>query len=1704
MPTPSDKPEAKDDKPRAPRATVAEREVTPEAQRDTASRERARVESSTAEQVAALTADRNTRSAAAAVAKPVEAPPKPITATEATNIAKGIDKAFNGGLTGIGSDYKTVETLLRGKSPEDIAKVDAAFKRITGHNLDYEFRDELSGELLARGMELLKGRRDTESRIRTSDSQSEILGALSTSNRSDIERMDATFRERYGTSLRDSIMSNSNLSKEGKAQAEIFLKGADKLDANDYRNLMSTAVASRDRDLLRETVTAVPEANRLAYLNGGGRQEIINNFGNIGFGILAPTESSKSKEVVALVSDGKLSAARIVDESSGWMGDNEEAIRTTLGALTPAERASYANGKELAAQPESGLNPEQKNDRKYYQTLHDELKANATTVELAAYEDLIKYPPSGTVIQQLARHEGTFYNDGVEKVLSTLNNISAEDWQKMKTDPAYRAQVDGVLSSLISDKDELARTQQLLDSKAQTATFEASRTEARVPVLDAFRDSQGVFSNDKAGALAALKGMTPEEQNQYRTNPEFKRQLDSQVRSTLSDASLVEGQRYLERVSRNEGDTPETRLLTTLNDLVVNDKTERKDLVSALERSFREHPDLRERIANPKNDADRKLAEDFTAAAKRVISEDETFDYNVSKTYDRFVKPIVETGRIPMTEKAEFYRGNFSDDEAGFLNSLRKPNSGEADWSEVLASDSATSPLLNAEQRAIAVSIATQKGEAKPEDVLRALVIGDQLDERKVADILASVKPADRAAVAADYETKYGKNMTADLLDAVSKSERAQISRLMVKPTTSQESFLDASAEVKDSMGYLGRTLVDATDGTGYLTTEALEQYRAAMSSAARSYADLPEAKRAELEGSLAQALTLYQQSEEAAANAVVDGAIITASIAGAAVTGGVSLSAIAYVAGAGALGKVGAKMLIQGEDYEATISGASVDLATGAFDSATMFLGPVQLAKMVRLGEAAAVRASESVVARTVRMAASGEGNLLREGAEQKLRTELTARVTEALGSGSAKIDDKVVNDLAKQLARTPADAAKLEQIIRAELGSAISAEAGTAVRATLREMALNAGAGSTAGAGSEFLRSAVAGKSPEEIAQATLAGGVFGGLLGGTVSGGIGLVRRGVSGSAVRAADNVQVGDDLADASTGTLRRASDEVPVETPRRTDALPENAERPRTIGDAPPRGVDEVSPPSERTRVGGRAEQLEAPRRADIAERFKPLTDEERAVAMRRVSDELRDIPAGRAADGKVISVYDSLMNDTRLAPEQKERILRNMAQVREHFASYRVGDRIHPDPEVNWIHTMGELGQVMEASRRNGLSAVEMEDAVLASMYSDSVKFAFPPPAGAPANFFTHHLDGALAASESLQREGFSPERMNRIVNAIREHQIAPPDFMARLYHFSLSSGIANDLKAVDKGLEDALKEGGDASKVPALRAQRSALEEQQRLLDSMTVERPAGKRAIGFIADIDQMPPNRFKLNDDGTFEVDLSDAERALLARSGTSSWYVPARPELIESVPNLTVAQRDALRSQYRVAQSLIDGDGIDNYSTTGGASKIFAIRGPGKMFQDPTWRESFASISDSFNEANRVMSPEAQGMASMNWRRLNDVMESEDFTRNMEKYIREELKVDPKTAPFWKAPLEYPTPPITSAPDLATRLADAKALVASGTLTGEALTAAQNQLTRIENFDRAWKIRERIVTYLRENHQISGRAPTNFESSLVRP
>ena len=195
--------------------------------------------------------------------------------------------------------------------------------------------------------------------------------------------------------------------------------------------------------------------------------------------------------------------------------------------------------------------------------------------------------------------------------------------------------------------------------------------------------------------------------------------------------------------------------------------------------------------------------------------------------------------------------------------------------------------------------------------------------------------------------------------------------------------------------------------------------------------------------------------------------------------------------------------------------------------------------------------------------------------------------------------------------------------------------------------------------------------------------------------------------------------------------------------------------------------------------VAGRTEAIQAKTKIaspQMQARYAEPAD--LAATVERVRGDLRGVVA-READGKVTSFYDKLMADTTLASDQKERVIRAMARTTEHYAEVgKAGSAAYQ--EINRLHTLSEIDRVLDACRTMKLSPTETEDALLASIFSDSHKMP------GLQSLVTHNQDGADAAAVYLSRElGNSPEAVERIARIrayVKEHQIGPPVFFSNM----------------------------------------------------------------------------------------------------------------------------------------------------------------------------------------------------------------------------------------------------------------------------------------------------------------------------------
>ena len=319
------------------------------------------------------------------------------------------------------------------------------------------------------------------------------------------------------------------------------------------------------------------------------------------------------------------------------------------------------------------------------------------------------------------------------------------------------------------------------------------------------------------------------------------------------------------------------------------------------------------------------------------------------------------------------------------------------------------------------------------------------------------------------------------------------------------------------------------------------------------------------------------------------------------------------------------------------------------------------------------------------------------------------------------------------------------------------------------------------------------------------------------------------------------------------------------------------------------------------------------PRQSLVRPLFPHLDDDVRRAALHR---EVADFRVRTTRDDRPATLSERLF-ESGLSTVNADLILRLLVELRHAWTTRAIDAADQGYDDVNWRHACGELAQVLDIARDAGLGDDECCDAACASLLSDSAKLR--------GNFLTHHVDGALAAFITLPRliAVNTPRERQRIVaicQAIAEHQVGPPRFMATMYRL----GIASALRLVGVDVDVDEKSGA--------------------VLDSLRAK----------IAD--PMNPEHVERTADGVGALRLTREERALLKLIDLPDWYVP-HPQT----------------PWFRPSSAVIDADSLVNYVCADGVGKIVAICGPGTPFHDPTVFHSIYSCGASFVDAVSVMS-----------------------------------------------------------------------------------------------------------------------------------
>ena len=1468
----------------------------------------------------------------------VTPPAKPLDMAELTRDAEAIRKATgNDNYIARWADKEAINKILEGKTDAERKAIDQIYQKDHGRGLEAEMRAFESGSDLDKFLNVLNrkdgnaenqaARRIHENLLEkhnlidgrsSSEIEKDVRDLLSTRNSDQISKMDDEYKKTYGVSLKDAINNDAKISQTTKEMAAVYLKGNDKRTDQDTAQLISTSLKNQNSELFAESMRDASPAARKAFLDNGGEQKVNDAFGH--------WYSNKDvQHAMDYAKEGKLSASTQIRDNTGLVFDNAKGVELAITRMTDGERKMYVDGKALTdGKTVAGLSPDdQKKSREYFGTMHDALSKTANATEMVKYEDMIAAKGDGSFVSSLAKDRGWIYNTSTADMIGEMRNMTPAQFDDAQKHPERRAELQKMLSSLNKNEAETKEALGVYDKMMTAKTVEDAREVTKPSVQSAIAAGEHWYGNDSEKVLTSISQMSKAEQEKYKTNEPFRNELNQSIDKSLQNPrELDAAHRMLQAIK--DGKDPNSDVIARMERSANGSKTD--EMARDIEKAFKDDPTLRDRVINPKTDEDRKYSQLFKKTAQESFGED----------YENFGKPLAEQGRLPLEWKVGLNQGVFSNDYKQAFEDLQQATPEEK---KRLKEDpqyrQTVLGFMDANRQQIALATINQT-ELKPEDNIRAAVVGWG-GSADIVDELKRMKPEDLDKAKSDYATKYGSSLEGDLMHKLSGTDRDAAERVLTQNLNVEERASIQRNQTENARSGFGAYMQDNVfrSGTGAQADDAQLQTNRALSeqnkmdaaiasgnailnkmtpdqireTQAKITAQISEAMQAQ-----ATATDNHIESKKAAGEYVGDAAIIGSLI----LTGGSDAPlVIGLAAAAGATIKVGANAAFSGNNYDFSVGNVATDTAMGAITAGTAGIGAEGIAAVFGIGKVAAVNGAKLAIAET------GE-QLLATGGREALETGTQDIVRNALASGAKKLNQEEFTALAAKSVSPELTGAARDVAVNqlaTSLEKNVSEQIATGVVRHATRLGLNAGAGAAAGGAGGIVqgtsewdsRNSVA-QNLERIAERTGESALSGAVVAGLASEAMPVIqkilpKRGVveaeSKSPLQPSEHpgVNPGEQIPPGSERPVTKPLEERP--------AAPEQASEQNNA-----RAADQKWPRNEKGQV------LDS--KGNVIENDWPKVPQEHVEAVRtQVRLELGQV---KAADGQ--SVLEKLDNSG-LTAEQKTRVADALGEVREHYAKTFASD---PDQPVNWIHTQGELGRVIDAAKAAQATPSETEDALLASMFSDSLK--------TKANFTTHHLDGELAAEHVLKDKlggDFTPERLNGIMHAIREHQIAPPEFMGGIYKGIITRGLGHELSPEEtKTLNSLVAKMNDP-------------------FHQTLVEAPGGGKMLA------------------------LNEEERSMLALTGSDQWHVPSDGN-----------------AWNKISRALIDGDGIDNYATPGGLSKIVQIRGPetAMYFKDGNFRydnpgtemspfpsSSQGSWRKSFRDFTTVASPDGLKVAN---------------------------------------------------------------------------------------------------------------------------
>lgn len=475
--------------------------------------------------------------------------------------------------------------------------------------------------------------RASDGRLSQKSNPELVTKLLSVLSKADIAKLDTAFG---GNGVADAFRKSDAVPDRIKDKLEVLNKGFDARQADPKLTLKLAELAIKNgniTDFTEAFAGSTPEA-RKAFL------ENKDNNPHLGQQAIDKSKwSAFNKETASeFVRNGRISTSTEVNRETGgyFSFTNYEGVERSLRNLPPAEAERLARGAKLKDSPTDSLNDQQRADLLAYKDLHGKLKdaAGNNTVRLAYWDSLVQNGgQSNRFLDSVAAEGGRVWNGNPQSHLQNNWDKQSFDFYNDKQFGEQRREATRNVLSKFSNGTELIDR---FNQKVNAKSFEESQKTGRGDLLSNLSSLRPSSSQDRVQALDELVN-NKDGHEKYRTDDKYRANVDRQADILFGKSpAREEVRRALDAVKK--GETPANDLLTSLrSDLTAVDgrkqsydkplfnrpaAKEPADVLRKIETGLDADKSFRDRITNPKTEADQKLRKDFSTTARELLGKD--------------------------------------------------------------------------------------------------------------------------------------------------------------------------------------------------------------------------------------------------------------------------------------------------------------------------------------------------------------------------------------------------------------------------------------------------------------------------------------------------------------------------------------------------------------------------------------------------------------------------------------------------------------------------------------------------------------------------------------------------------------------------------------------------------------------------------------------------------------------------------------------------------------------------------------------------------------------------------------------------------------------------------------------------------------------------------------------------------------------------